>query len=118
MVLSIEPLLMRGTVVHGFKRGSRELGIPTANLPPSSLSRSIDSLSTGVYFGFAYAENVLSEPKPMVMSIGWNPVYKNKEKTVEVHIMGGILPDFYGNLLIFWMFMVIMICAYNRSIKR
>jgi len=27
------PLQMEGKVIHGFGRGSKELGIPTANLP-------------------------------------------------------------------------------------
>lgn len=40
---------------------------------------------------------------PMVMSIGWNPFYKNTVRSVEVHIMQDFDTDFYGshmNLLI------------------
>lgn len=40
---------------------------------------------------------------PMVMSIGWNPFYKNEVRSVEVHIMHSFETDFYGshmNLLI------------------
>lgn len=40
---------------------------------------------------------------PMVMSIGWNPFYKNTVRSVEVHIMHDFEIDFYGshkNLLI------------------
>ncbi|CZT15681.1 related to FMN1-Riboflavin kinase [Ramularia collo-cygni] len=40
---------------------------------------------------------------PMVMSIGWNPFYKNTVRSVEVHIMHDFSIDFYGshmNLLI------------------
>ena len=33
---------------------------------------------------------------PMVMSIGWNPFYKNKVRSVEVHIMHQFEKDFYG----------------------
>jgi riboflavin kinase len=33
---------------------------------------------------------------PMVMSIGWNPFYKNTTKTAEVHIMHDFPSDFYG----------------------
>lgn len=33
---------------------------------------------------------------PMVMSIGWNPFYKNTMKTAEVHIMHAFEADFYG----------------------
>ena len=32
---------------------------------------------------------------PMVMSIGWNPFYKNTVRSVEVHIMHGFNADFY-----------------------
>ena len=31
----------------------------------------------------------------MVMSIGWNPFYKNSVRSVEVHIMHDFLADFY-----------------------
>lgn len=34
---------------------------------------------------------------PMVMSIGWNPFYKNEVRSVEVHIMHGFRTDFYDS---------------------
>jgi riboflavin kinase len=34
---------------------------------------------------------------PMVMSIGWNPFYKNTVRSVEVHIMHHFETDFYGS---------------------
>lgn len=34
---------------------------------------------------------------PMVMSIGWNPFYKNSVRSVEVHIMHEFGQDFYGS---------------------
>lgn len=34
---------------------------------------------------------------PMVMSIGWNPFYKNTVRSVEVHIMHKFPQDFYGS---------------------
>lgn len=34
---------------------------------------------------------------PMVMSIGWNPFYKNTVRSVEVHIMHRFETDFYGS---------------------
>lgn len=40
---------------------------------------------------------------PMVMSIGWNPFYKNTVRSVEVHLLHSFAHDFYGawmNLLI------------------
>ncbi|EST09300.1 Riboflavin kinase domain, bacterial/eukaryotic [Kalmanozyma brasiliensis GHG001] len=33
---------------------------------------------------------------PMVMSVGWNPFYKNTRKTAEVHILHDFAADFYG----------------------
>ena len=33
---------------------------------------------------------------PMVMSIGWNPYYKNTKRSVEVHILHSFAKDFYG----------------------
>lgn len=32
----------------------------------------------------------------MVASIGWNPFYKNKKKTVELHLIHTFENDFYG----------------------
>ncbi|KAF9176680.1 riboflavin kinase, partial [Haplosporangium sp. Z 27] len=36
---------------------------------------------------------------PMVMSLGWNPFYKNEKKSAEVHIMHNFHRDFYGDEL-------------------
>lgn len=33
----------------------------------------------------------------MVMSIGWNPFYKNTVRSVEVHVMQRFETDFYGS---------------------
>lgn len=33
----------------------------------------------------------------MVMSIGWNPFYKNSVRSVEVHVMHKFEKDFYGD---------------------
>lgn len=32
----------------------------------------------------------------MVMSLGWNPFYKNERLTAEIHIMHDFQSDFYG----------------------
>ena len=32
----------------------------------------------------------------MVMSIGWNPFYKNTVRSVEVHVLHSFAQDFYG----------------------
>ncbi|KAK3349401.1 hypothetical protein B0T25DRAFT_417311, partial [Lasiosphaeria hispida] len=103
------PLLMEGTVISGFGRGSKELGIPTANLPvDASLTPWIASIPSGVYFGWASLLLPAAHPDaapfapspyslfPMVMSIGYNPFYKNTVRSAEVHILHKFAADFYG----------------------
>ena len=63
------PLRLAGEVVKGFGRGSKELGIPTANLPVESLGDALDDIPPGVYYGWASVGD--HEPCKMVMSIGW-----------------------------------------------
>eukprot|EP01133_Synstelium_polycarpum_P006739 gene6739-7833_t len=68
------PLFFRGLVIKGFGRGSKQLGVPTVGL---------------------HQEKVFK----MAMSIGWNPFYKNTEKTIEIHIMQRFEEDFYDQEL-------------------
>lgn len=112
-------------IVAGFGRGSSELGIPTANVSTNEVEK-VTQLDPGVYFGFAKVEksedHTITETKqrvngtdvdykygyglkegkdlnvvlPMVMSIGWNPFYGNKEKAVELHIIHDFPTTFYG----------------------
>ena len=49
----VGPHRLRGPVVAGFKRGSRELGWPTANLDPSAFETRLDASEEGVYIGWA-----------------------------------------------------------------
>ncbi|KAL5598616.1 uncharacterized protein BROUX77_006450 [Berkeleyomyces rouxiae] len=104
------PLKMEGEVIAGFGRGSKDLGIPTANLPvDSSVTSWIEEKTSGVYFGWASLLLPADHPDrpagsdaktplvfPMVMSIGYNPFYDNKERSAEVHIMHKFGADFYG----------------------
>lgn len=56
---------------------------------------------TGVYYGYAQVsrendgEVILSEEEgqvhPMVMSLGWNPFYKNKQLTAVRRLVTGLL---------------------------
>lgn len=86
------PYLTNGTVIHGYKRGSKELGFPTANLDIE-----IPKLEDGVYYGYSILNN---EPKEkMVMSIGTNPQYGNNHRSYEVHILKKYDEDFYGEEL-------------------
>ncbi|CAJ2504879.1 Uu.00g122730.m01.CDS01 [Anthostomella pinea] len=185
------PLRMEGTVISGFGRGSKELGIPTANLPVDTTATPwIADAKSGVYFGWASlalpgshadhpgnggkirpvtttitagahegsdaaapaetaaksetSDGLTSPPLvtteisiststssdapsttpptntpsttqdpstttpssttpnrqyhiyPMVMSIGYNPFYKNSIRSAEVHVLHKFAADFYG----------------------
>jgi len=80
-----------------------QLGIPTANIPISGLTvGGHEDVASGVYYGWAGlspspATNNAPAVYPMVMSIGWNPFYKNTVRSVEVHIMHDFEQDFYGS---------------------
>ncbi|KAF8477276.1 hypothetical protein BDZ91DRAFT_708972 [Kalaharituber pfeilii] len=112
------PLYISGPVIKGFGRGSKELQIPTANIPVEGLSvGGCETVESGVYFGWAglnfdgvkgegdaseEASEILKAKEkgdhvyPMVMSIGWNPFYKNTVRSVEVHLLHIFAGDFYG----------------------
>ncbi|KAI0765844.1 hypothetical protein BD413DRAFT_572615 [Trametes elegans] len=114
---------MEGTVIHGFGRGSKELGIPTANLPldNSQALTWIAEIERGAYFGWASLRLQAASPVqanhqhtatlttpsmladssgftiyPMVMSIGYNPHFKNESPSAEVHLLYNFDADFYG----------------------
>jgi len=102
------PVRMEGKVISGFGRGSKELGIPTANLPvDAAVTPWIADVRSGVYFGWASLGLPESHPNrdaggakfsvfPMVMSIGYNPFYKNDVRSAEVHVLEKFASDFYG----------------------
>ncbi|KAH8857968.1 Riboflavin kinase [Schistosoma japonicum] len=69
-----------GKVVHGFGRGSKQLGIPTANLEEFIVDQIPDSVKNGIYFGWAKLNN--TPVYKMVMSIGWNPYFKNAKRSM------------------------------------
>ncbi|XP_050477366.1 riboflavin kinase [Bombus huntii] len=87
------PYFLSGSVVRGFGRGSKALGIPTANLEDEIVNNLPGDLSTGIYYGWA---SIDGQTYKMVASIGWNPFYKNEKKTVEIHLMHKFENDFYG----------------------
>uniref|UniRef100_UPI0035900CC6 riboflavin kinase n=1 Tax=Myxine glutinosa TaxID=7769 RepID=UPI0035900CC6 len=83
-----------GIVVKGFGRGSKQLGIPTANLPESVVDQLPEGFPTGIYHGWANVGG--GDVHKMVMSVGWNPFYNNTKKSMEVHIIHKFDEDFYG----------------------
>ncbi|KAI0728794.1 riboflavin kinase [Fomitopsis betulina] len=101
------PIILSGKVQHGFGRGSKDLGCPTANLPDESITPMTSVTRTGVYYGYARisperdGEIVLPEKDrgvmPMVMSLGLNPFYNNEQLTAEIHLMHEFDSDFYGH---------------------
>uniref|UniRef100_A0A3Q0QVX1 Riboflavin kinase n=1 Tax=Amphilophus citrinellus TaxID=61819 RepID=A0A3Q0QVX1_AMPCI len=91
------PYFCRGEVIRGFGRGSKELGIPTANFPDSVVDNLPTDISTGIYYGWACVGN--GDVYKMVMSIGWNPYYKNTKKSMETHVIHKFKEDFYGEIL-------------------
>ncbi|XP_053558464.1 riboflavin kinase [Bombina bombina] len=91
------PFFCKGEVVKGFGRGSKDLGIPTANFPEHVVDNIPSDLSTGIYYGWGCVGD--GEVHKMVMSIGWNPFYGNTKKSVETHIIHQFKEDFYGEIL-------------------
>ncbi|KAA1469010.1 riboflavin kinase [Dentipellis sp. KUC8613] len=110
------PLQMEGKVIRGFGRGSKQLGIPTANLPvDSGQTPWIADVESGVYFGWASlrlpdrptctdTSTTAAEGHsgsgfsvyPMVMSIGYNKFFENTARSAEVHVLHAFAADFYG----------------------
>ncbi|KAJ2080093.1 riboflavin kinase [Coemansia sp. RSA 988] len=103
------PIFIEGAVVKGFGRGGKQLGIPTANLPAPAVEQALSDIPIGVYYGWAQVEN--DEVRPMVMSLGWNPYFKNEKRSGEVHIIHNYNDDFYGKHL------KVAILAYIRPEK-
>jgi riboflavin kinase len=74
---------------------SRILITITANLPDESITPLSTKAEMGVYYGYAQVippaekrvEFSLEDLMvlPMVMSLGWNPFYKNKQLTAVSH---------------------------------
>lgn len=91
---SVLPQMFEGEVIKGFGRGSKELGCPTANIPIEPYKKLLDEMPLGVYWGLVSVNN--GPVYGMAMNIGWSPFYKNKEKTIEVHVLKTFEGDFYG----------------------
>ncbi|PSS24689.1 Riboflavin kinase [Actinidia chinensis var. chinensis] len=95
--LPIEPWHIGGPVSKGFGRGSKVLGIPTANLSTDGYSTVLSEHPSGVYFGWAGLST--RGIYKFVMSIGWNPYFNNAEKTIEPWLLHDFDEDFYGEEL-------------------
>eukprot|EP00842_Homolaphlyctis_polyrhiza_P006249 jgi/Hompol1/6625/HPOL_001903-RA len=80
------PVRLRGHVTKGFGR---------ANLPEDVAELAGKVMETGIYYGWASVGSDATV-RPMVMSFGWNPFYKNEKRSAEVHIIHKFEEDFYG----------------------
>jgi len=82
-----------GVVVHGDKRG-RELGFPTANV---SVAVYTALPADGVYAGwFSLAADPAGRRLPAAISVGSNPTFSGKVRTVEAFVLD-VDEDFYGH---------------------
>ena len=87
--------LLKGPVAAGYGRGSRKLGIPTANLPSSLFQKDLTPLPCGVYVGWA---GLRGNVHKCICNIGFSPTFEreeNPEKIVEAHILDEFESDFY-----------------------
>ncbi|XP_037684777.1 riboflavin kinase-like [Choloepus didactylus] len=86
-----------GQVVRCFGCSSTQLVIPTANFPLQVVDNLAADIYTGIYYGWATFGS--EDVHKMVVSMGWNPYYKNMKKSMETHIMHTFKEDFYGEML-------------------
>lgn len=92
-----EIITVEGKVVPGFKRGSKLLGVPTANIEIKSNGKEIlKKLLNGIYFGnYKFISNKDETVYKSVLSIGYNPYFDNSFKTLEVYLIDYEGEDFY-----------------------
>jgi riboflavin kinase/FMN adenylyltransferase len=85
---------VEGFVVHGEGRGGAQLGYPTANL---DVAEHAAIPADGIYAGWFVLGNRRS---PLAISIGSNPTFSGRERTVEGFVIdeGG---NFYGRRVAF-----------------
>uniref|UniRef100_A0A2K5MGU3 riboflavin kinase n=1 Tax=Cercocebus atys TaxID=9531 RepID=A0A2K5MGU3_CERAT len=91
------PYFYSGQAMRGFGRGSKQLGMPTANFPEQVIDNLPADIFTGIYYGWASVGS--GDVHKMVVGIGWNPYYKNTKKSMETHIMHTFKEGFYGEIL-------------------
>eukprot|EP00638_Chattonella_subsalsa_P001311 CAMPEP_0117759352 /NCGR_PEP_ID=MMETSP0947-20121206/15963_1 /TAXON_ID=44440 /ORGANISM="Chattonella subsalsa, Strain CCMP2191" /LENGTH=114 /DNA_ID=CAMNT_0005579795 /DNA_START=457 /DNA_END=798 /DNA_ORIENTATION=- len=60
------------------------------------VGKEVNALQPGIYFGWSRLKGAIYKT---AVSIGWNPCFDNKEKTVEPHLIHQFSEDFYGEQL-------------------
>jgi len=110
-----EVCLLRGEVSTGYGRGSKKIGVPTANLKASDLaakgtvemldrsggarSGTLEALPRVVYVAWARLRGTVH---PAVVNVGLSPTFEeaeNPEPIAEAHLLDPIDADFYGEEL-------------------
>jgi riboflavin kinase len=94
-----DEIVLNAPVVEGFGRGSRLMGVPTANLDPAVLEDELAGMRRGVYFGYARLPEDAKHGKwcKCVVNVGARPTFADGEGvTVEVHALRDFGRDFYG----------------------
>merc|ERR1711865_138556 len=122
----IEPIRLRAEVIHGFGRGSTQLGFPTANLRVRWDTDSGETLTaeeasvlsfaraseTGIYCAYAMIEGGprgTGGVHKVAMSMGWNPTFTDvKRQTIEPWLLHQFDEPFYGAQL------RLLVCAFVR----
>ena len=85
------PPLLVGEVIHGFGRGSKKLGFPTANLKVEEVLFP----KSGIYAVWVLYEG---QRFPGVANLGWNPTFQDHKFSIEVHILD-FEKEIYGQKL-------------------
>uniref|UniRef100_A0A0A9Y7P5 riboflavin kinase n=2 Tax=Lygus hesperus TaxID=30085 RepID=A0A0A9Y7P5_LYGHE len=110
----------RGTVVHGFGRGSTLLGYPTANIETKAFVETMKGAEYGVYFGWARVvvpqkyqgtSTISEEVFKTVLSFGKSVQFGATDDTLEAYIMHNYDGLFYDYEL------RVVICGYIRPMQ-
>ena len=81
------PFSVVGQVVRGEQRG-RELGYPTANVPPGDLAAPADGVYAGWLTVLDASGSPGSEPMPAAISVGTNPTFDGeRDRRVEAYVL-------------------------------
>ena len=94
-------LLLQGEVMKGYGRGSKKLGVPTANLPHFDKQLQDAKYQRGVYFGWgSIVQQTQEKIVPCVANIGVSPTFVGQENSIniiEAHFLDcAHNGDFYG----------------------
>jgi riboflavin kinase/FMN adenylyltransferase len=90
------PFSVVGRVVRGDLRG-RELGYPTANVPPGDAAAPADGVYAGWLRRLSPEEG---EPMPAAISVGTNPTFDGeRERRVEAYVLDQVGLDLYDQLV-------------------